>query len=260
MQTSHEYLLFKLGQQTLSMPMQQVNHVAQMASEFTYRGDTMAAHFVFSGQPLSYVSLWDKLGQNSLYIEYENMLAMLPQRLNDHLEWMGALSTSIRTGVPFAKARSPYECAFGKWYYAHRSDDRRLSLLLDQFEVPHARIHGLADRLLALSESGDVDEAMRQFDDAEHTTLAQLKGLFQSTADLVKDLQRRVAIIVSDETGAPVCALGADAISDIVNVPAEQVRPMGRLDHQHPSASLMAGMLVLDDSRVVPIMDWSRLN
>lgn len=249
-----EYLLFRVGKQTFSMQMGHVNYVAQMSNDFAYAGKHAESHFVFDGQPVSYLSVWDKLGLESEYVEYANLLAMLPQRLNDHVEWMAALAESLRSGVPFTKARSPYECAFGKWYYAHRADDRRLSILLDQFEQPHAQIHALADQLLALSAEGKSQAALQRYEEAEHTTLAMLKKLFHSTEALVADLQRRVAIIVSD--GQDRCALGVDGIVDIINVPADRIRANNHWDKKHPVQSVTAGMLVLDDGHIAPIINW----
>jgi chemotaxis signal transduction protein len=251
---SSEYLLFRVGKQIFAMQMCHVNYVAQMGNDFAYSGNHVESHFVFDGQPVSYISVWDKLGLESEYLEYEHLLAMLPQRLNDHVEWMRALAESLRSGAPFTKARNPYECAFGKWYYAHRSDDKRLSMLLDQFEQPHAQIHALADQLLALSAEGKSQVALHRYEEAEDTTLAMLKKLFQTTEALVAELQRRVAIIVSDEQDR--CALGVDGIVDIVNVPPDRVRANNHWDKKHPVQSVTAGMLVLEDGSIAPIIDW----
>ncbi|MEY4592716.1 MAG: hypothetical protein RIR18_1611 [Pseudomonadota bacterium] len=251
---SSEYLLFRVGKQVFGMQMRHVNYVAQMTNGFAYSGSSAESHFVFDGQPVSYISVWDKLGLESEYLEYEKMLAMLPQRLNDHVEWMGALAESLRSGRPFTKARNPYECAFGKWYYARSSDDKRLAMLLDQFEQPHAQIHALADQLLALSAEGKGQAALHRYEEAEHTTLAMLKKLFHNTEALVADLQRRVAIIVSD--GQDRCALGVDGIIDIVSIPVDRVRANNQWDKKHPVQSVTAGMLVLDDGHIAPIVDW----
>lgn len=249
-----DVLLIRLGERSFGVPLDQVRYVAAMPPDFVGHGAKVADHFVFEGTPLSYVSLWDHLGETTCYAEYEEMLAMLPQRRQDHLDWMKALEDSIRDNLAFAKARDPRDCAFGKWYYAYQSKDRRLALLLAQFERPHAVIHGLADTLLGLVEQGQGHEAMRRFEDARDTTLAKLMQLFDAAQHLVIELQRRIAIVVADERNT--CALGADGIRDIVNVPAAHVK--------HSAGGLAArstsGLIVLDERNVVPLINWRGLS
>lgn len=246
-----DVLLIRLGDRSFGVPLTHVRYVAPMPADFVGHGPKAADHFVFEGSPLTYIPLWDRLGHDSCYAEYEEMQAMLPQRRQDHLDWMGALEDSIRGNTSFAKARNPHECAFGKWFYGYHSKDRRLALLLGQFEHPHAVIHGLADRLLALVEQGRGGEALREFEEAHNTTLAKLMQLFEAAQHLVIELQRRIAIIVSD--GDSTCALGADGIRDIVSVPAEQVKSgkAGGIAAKSTSA-----LIVLDDRNVVPLLNW----
>lgn len=246
-----EVLLVRLGDRSFGLPLAQVRYVAPMPVDFASRGAKVADHFVFEGSPLAYVSLWDRLGQTSSYVEYEELLTMLPQRRQDHLDWMAALEESIRSGAAFAKARNPRECAFGKWYYAYHSQDRRLGLLLGQFEQPHSAIHGLADTLLGMVERGDRAAALAAYEEARNTTLAKLMQLFEAAQRLVVELQRRIAIIVAD--GDDSYALGADGIRDIVTVPAEQVKS-GKAGGI--AARSTAALIVLDDKNVVPLLDW----
>lgn len=243
-----EILLIKVGGRRFGVPLAHVRYVAPMPADFVSRGNDAEDYFVFEGEPLSYVSLWDLLGVPSDYAEYEEMQSMLPQRRQDHLDWMGALEDSLRSGTPFTKARNPRECAFGKWYYAHHSRDRRLSLLMGQFDAPHATIHNLADRLLGLAEGGQRDVAMSAFEEARNTTLATLMRLFDSAIALVEDLQRRIAVIVAD--GSDTCALGADGVLDIVDIPPERFKADAN------AARATAGLAILEDQSVVPMLNW----
>lgn len=244
-----ELLLFKLGTRCFALPMEQVRYIAPIPSDFASHGSDVARHFVFENHPLSYISLWDRLNIVSEFAEYEALQSSLPQRCQDHLDWMAALESAIRTGEPFTKARNPRECAFGKWYYSHTLHDRRLTLLLGQFETPHNHIHSLANQLLGLAEQGKQDEALAIFEQEKHTTLTQLLGLFDSASTLVKELQRRIAIIVS--TGDDTCALGADSVRDITTVPTSQITRQPQ--HGHTATT---GLIILDTKEVVPLLDW----
>lgn len=248
-----QVLLFKLGDRTLGVPLQQVRYVAAMPPDFASHGAETRDHFVFEGDILTYVSLWDHLKLHSDYAEYEEMQAMLPQRKQDHVDWMDALRHSIETGSPFSKARDPHECAFGKWYYGYHARDRRLSLLFNQFEHPHATIHALADRLLGMVEAGQQEAALHAFEEAKNTTLATLFSLFASAQDLVVELQRRIAVIMVD--GEDTCALGADGVSDIVTVSAAQIKP-SRGGASGTDSKVASALLILEDESVVPLLNW----
>lgn len=243
-----EILLIKVGGRRFGVPLTHVRYVAPMAADFVSRGADVEDYFVFEGEPLTYVPLWDLLGSRSDYAEYEEMQAMLPQRRQDHLDWMAALEDSLRNGTTFAKARNPRECAFGKWYYTHSASDRRLALLMGQFEAPHATIHQLADRLLGLAESGQGAAALVAYEEARNTTLATLMRLFDSAIELVRELQRRIAVIVAD--GEDTCALGADGVLDIVDIPPD------RFKHDGNAARATAGLAILEDQSVVPMLNW----
>jgi hypothetical protein len=188
--------------QLLGISLCHTRHIVAMPPDFAGSGDT-SAHFVFQGNPLNYVSLWDRFGRKSEYAEYEELFAMLPQCCQDHLDWLTALENSIRTGVEFTKARNPHECAFGKWYYGYHPTAHSLKLMLMQFESPHAAIHQLADQLLGLAEKGQHNEALRMLEMVKQTTLSTLVDLFASTRQLLMELKRRVAVMSSSATTSP---------------------------------------------------------
>lgn len=244
-----QVLLIRLGKRDFALPLEQVRYVAPLPADFVYSGDKAEDFFLFEGTAVAYASLWDALKQESAYAEYVELLAMLPQRRQDHVDWMGALEASLRQGLPFAKARSPYDCAFGKWYYAYKPTDRRLSLLLAKFEIPHAHIHGLADKLLGLADQGRREDAIAAFREAQQTVLQELMRLFEAAQGLVVELQRRIVVIVGQ--GEKSCALGADGVRDIVAVPPERIQR----SQVAGAAAQAQTLLVLEDGRVVPLLD-----
>lgn len=244
-----DILLITLGRRCFGLPLLKVRQIYPMPPDFPCYDASMENHFVFQGNPLPYISLWNLLDLKSEYAEYEEIQAMLMLRRQDHLDWMDALQEAILYNTPFSKARNPRECAFGKWYYGYHTSDLQLSLLMRHFEQPHNEIHRLADKLLGLVETGQVNDALRAFHESKNTTLAELLELFDSTQELVVKLQRRIVIIVVD--GDDACALGADSVRDIVVVPAERIKPSTAIGTPATSA-----LIVLDDQTVVPLIDW----
>ena len=244
-----DLLLINLGSQCFGLPLSEVRHVCTMPPSFAAYGPETKQHFVFQDNPLPYVSLWNLLDLKSEYAEYEEILNLLPKRRQDHLDWMDALENAIRNGTAFSKARNPRECAFGKWYYAYQAKTPRLSLMLRHFEKPHMEIHRLADKLLGLAETGQAGHALLAFEKSKNTTLAELLELFDSTQELVEELQRRIAVIVAD--GDDACALGADSVRAIVAVPPERIKPGLGMGAQATPA-----LIVLDDHTLAPLINW----
>jgi hypothetical protein len=133
-----DVLLIKLGGRCFGLPLLDISHVCGIPPNFASYGAKVEDHFVFQGKPLPYVSLWNLMGLKSEYAEYEEIQAMLPLRRQDHVDWISALEDSIRNNTIFSKARNPRECVFGKWYYNYSTRDQRISLVMRNFERPHA--------------------------------------------------------------------------------------------------------------------------
>ncbi|NJD05979.1 MAG: hypothetical protein FIA97_05720 [Methylococcaceae bacterium] len=158
---------------------------------------------------------------------------------------------SIREGP------EPRECAVGKWYYNYHPHDQQLAGILRQFEEPHAEIHGLADRLLEQAGKGGRAEALGTLDYVRETTLAKLNYLFSSTEALLKQLIRRVVVIVGGKDAS--CALGADGIREIINVKPSQLTWLQRPADADCDTQTIAGLIILDDGSVASIMNWRPL-
>lgn len=248
-----EALMVRVGQRDFALPLEDVDYIVPLPPEFAHSGVRAEKFLAFQGSPLSFVSSWDLSGEETCYSEFAQLATMLPQRRQDHIDWMSALEDSLCNGYPFNKARNPHECAFGKWYYSYRPSDRQLALLLRSFEQPHAFIHGLADRLLKLSEAGKKDEALARFKVATDTTLKDLLRMFDRTNSVLQSLQRRVAIIL--RRGEARCALGADRVTDIVSIPADRVSQHG---HGTAGDSQSSRLLILDNGSISPMMEWQQ--
>jgi hypothetical protein len=250
-----EVLLITVDDRILGIQLDQVHHITEMPADFACLGES-SRYFVFQDKPLDYVSLWNHLRLKSTFTEYEEIIKLFPQRCQDHEDWLTSLEESIRTGTPFTKSHSPRECAFGKWYYNYHPEDQQLAGILKQFEEPHAEIHGLADRLLGQASRGGRAEALGTLNYVRQSTLAELKYLFTSTQALLKQLIRRVVVIVGGREAS--CALGADGIREIINVKPGQLTWL-----QHPDdadqTKTVAGLIILDDGSVASIMNWRPL-
>lgn len=249
-----DVLLVGVGSRTFGVPLKNIRHVAAMPPDFAAQGARIESHFVFAGVALPYISLWNHFLLESCYEEYVQIEAMLPQRCQDHLDWMVALENSIRTGIPFSKARNQHECAFGKWFYSYKTENLQLSLFLSQFEQPHAMIHQLADQLLDMAASGKKECALARLQQSKNTTLKRLLELFDFTATLVHDLQRRIALITTTQDGETM-ALGADSVIDILKVPAHSIQKNTSRTQSGSTSGAIPALLVLENQTIAPLLD-----
>jgi len=243
-----EVLLIRVGRREFALPMEEVLYIARLPADFRHTGADADEFFAFEGTPLEFISSWQALGETSLYQEFVELETMLPQRRQDHLDWVAALEDALVRDLPFTRARSARECAFGQWYHGYQPSDRRLSVLLASFENPHNHIHALADRLLGMARQGERERALILLDEEKRSTLKTLLDLFDRAAALMKDLQRRIVIVVTDRGVRH--ALGADTVSDIVPVAAAHVTWEHRHGRQRPK------LVIFDDKRIVPVLCW----
>lgn len=235
-----QVVIFQIGQKTLALRLEQVEHILSLGGTDGVAISDDGGAILFQNEAISWQPLWMPLGEKSVFEEFDQLVATLPQRRQDHIDWMAALEQSLlHEEVPFTKARSPYECAFGKWFYAFKSDDRRLTLLLTQFETPHARIHSLADRLLAMAASGQREQALLILEEEKRGTLHTLLDLFDQVLNLLPMLKRPVALIVNPGDGRH--AVGIDRVLDIRDVAQGGTRPAtsGRLGKLAPEAFVL---------------------
>lgn len=248
-----EIVLIDIGGSPFALPLQEVNHIATLPPDFRHSGPDTEDYFTFEGNPLPFISAWNVLGKATLYKEYADILAMLPARRQDHLDWMAALKQSLLTGAPFTKARDPHDCAFGKWYYSYQAEDRRVELLLGRFEQPHALIHNLAETLLGMAGDNRRDEALAMLHEMEKTTLKKLLDIFDHAEVLMHDLQRRIALIV--EKSGEHFALGADSIRTLVTIPLDRIRW-----HKAAAGDSLSrpALFILDDGHVVNCLNWQQ--
>jgi len=145
------------------------------------------------------------------------LINILTQREQDHIEWLNALENTIRTGAAFTKSRDPKECDFGKWYSQFETRDDTLEELLANFEEPHNEIHALAEELITLRDNNKETEALDILTHCRATTLGRLRALFTRAKDQISSSMRPVLLFVTLDGKTPHYALKIDEINDVIN-------------------------------------------
>ncbi len=155
-------------------------------------------------------------GMPSASSELEELIALLTERERDHRAWLDELLACLREDREFRLTRDPRACKFGQWYYGFRTEDAVLRMELERFEQPHAAIHALADRALALAGAGDRPAALALVESARAGLLEQLVALFESTRQVLRRQHREIGVTVIHGDERTVFVVdSAEAVADL---------------------------------------------
>lgn len=212
------YMTFSAGVAHYSLNVGFIRYIASLDAIKTRETPDGAGHiqkvFEFEGEPIVIHRFCDLVGAHSLVNESADLISLLSQRRQDHIDWIEALEDSIRNDKPFTKATDPHKCAFGLWYDQYKPKDPELKDIMAKFDHPHRHIHSLAQKLLGMaSEGGKVGEAVAILSSERFTTLKTLLNLFDQAENRLRDMVKPVVMIV--DTSSKLYALELDNIEDI---------------------------------------------
>ncbi|MCA9149668.1 MAG: CZB domain-containing protein, partial [Planctomycetales bacterium] len=161
------------------------------------------------GKTLVILDFRTMLGMQSMRQDTAEILQLLHDREQDHVNWLNELYASVRESREFQLATDPHRCKFGVWYDALMNDEEALSRftndqlplldLMSNFDRPHQQIHKVAIQVGELVAQGAVEEAVKLIDKARDTDLCELLDLFGKAREMVSTLRRGVVIVVEFE-------------------------------------------------------------
>jgi len=173
------------------------------------------------------------LGLRALEEEISELRGLLEARERDHVEWLEELRRCAETGREFTKATDPHKCAFGRWYDQLRSSreqlnrmtkgDLALRAVIEGFDEPHRRIHGIAERTLTLAREGSIDEARAVINRAWDGDLASMKRLFARLLQLFTEQRQPILVVVS--VGDKRVALSVDGVREVAQIDLASIQP-----------------------------------
>lgn len=173
------------------------------------------------GKVLPLIDLRLRIGLTSALDDVEQMIAMLEAREQDHVRWLSELLRAVTEGRPFTLARDPTECAFGKWYYNYKPDDIGFATVLYRFELPHRRIHTVADAVLKYAEAGEHAKARELILRTEQGELHTVVNLFSEARTAFRQAHKEVAIVLSD--GRKHLSLTVDRVVSVEAIAEETI-------------------------------------
>lgn len=202
------------------------------------------------------------------YPTFEESMAelteLLAARERDHVGWLNELQRCCETGAEFTKATDPTKCAFGKWYDALRANQELMNNLTDgdpgvthiinAFDEPHRRIHGIAEKALGAARQNRLDEAKGIITNAWDNELATMKRLFKQLVDTIR-MRRRSRVVVVELNGEHV-ALQTDAILAIADAKADELHA---IDDQTMGQTLIESVYTSEQFGEVCVIDIAKV-
>lgn len=173
------------------------------------------------GKVLPLVDLRLRMDLPSALEDVEQMIAMLVAREQDHVHWLRELLRAVTEGRPFTLARDPTECAFGKWYYSYKPEDIGFASVMYRFEMPHRRIHAIADAVLKYAEQGEHAKAKELILRTETGDLHTVVNLFAEARTAFREAHKEVAIVLTD--GRRHLSLTVDSVASVEAISEDRI-------------------------------------
>jgi purine-binding chemotaxis protein CheW len=255
------YLIVSLHQQSIAIPTRHVREILSIPQVVPMLGAPPHVRGVINvrGEVLQVIDLRLRFGMPHRTKEMEELVEILHAREEDHLNWIHELEASVRERRPFTLARDPHQCKFGKWYDTYQPDNVALQFLWSGLDLPHKRIHALADVVTGHAERGEIEQALALIEHARGTVLAAVIGAFRETSQAIVQANRELVIILDrDDEALAITIDSADVVEtireeDMMELPAlldrEGVAVVSRTARREGSDDLL---LVLDTGRLFP--------
>lgn len=177
------------------------------------------------GQVMPLVDLRRRLGMPSYTDKIKALVDMVRQRENDHLNWLAELENSVRQSREFTLTTNPHKCKFGQWYDQYKPASLSESQLLLQFDGPHRRIHGLAERVQALVVKNKTDQALALIEKTRNGDFATMRKLFDDFRRLMEELAAtEIALVLENMSQST--AMAVDAIESVEQLADGSVQEM----------------------------------
>jgi chemotaxis signal transduction protein len=173
------------------------------------------------------VDLRLRMDMRSSIEEDADMVQTLHAREQDHVRWLQELEASIVEHRPFTLTRDPTQCAFGRWYHGYKSDDMGFAAVMQQFDMPHRRIHAIADAALDFVAQGEPGKAMALIESTRSTELQEVRRLFGEAREVFVQSRNELAVVLAVE-GRPLAVTvdRVDAVEVIDEAASEDARTL----------------------------------
>lgn len=195
-----EYLIFDINDEHYAINTQHVIGITENTdvTKIPMLPEHIKGSFEYRNELLMMLDTRIIFGLPTLNTVLADTIEMFNNREKDHINWLKELEDSIKEKRIFTLTKDSHKCAFGKWYYSYKTSDLTIRYILDCFEKPHDIIHSIADKALALAESGKFEEAYAIIKATKEAELHQMIELFTSAKETYTKTIKEITIVVND--------------------------------------------------------------
>jgi chemotaxis signal transduction protein len=201
------------------------------------------------------VDLRKRLGMQGLPEATSELVELLHQRQQDHVNWLNELQASLHEDREFRLTTDPHKCKFGIWYDAFKTSDTLLQFQLGKFDAPHKRIHALGVEAKGLSSAGRKKEAIKLVEDSQAGDLGVLIRLFSDTRQMIQENSREVMLIV--ESNEKRTGFVVDNVTAVTDLLPANIEPPPAINADQVQNSMLG--LAKTSQGVIILLDADRL-
>ena len=237
--TARRWLIVEVAEQAFGLDVEAVQELIDLGGQPVHRLPESNPHLLgvlrVRDAVVPLVDFRRLIGVPSMQSEVEEVIKLLHQRRQDHINWLKELEASVNESRPFGLATDPHACAFGEWYDRLMGDrkalDRftsgNLALLtaLESFDLCHKRIHAIAEQVTQLVDRGDIEGARKVIDATRHGDLKRMLDLFDRVCELVASVRRARVVLV--RVADHVAGLAVDEVCQVTELPPDSYRDVG---------------------------------
>ena len=177
----HTYIVFRIRENLFCITGQVVQSIQKLSEKLlTVPGapEYVRGSFKDMGEIVSVVDLRRFFEWKTVEEEFVEFSEMIEQRQKDHINWVDTLRSCRAEGRTFPLSKDCHGCALGIWRDNYHTEEPSINFLLHKLDVPHARLHELADEAMDLSEKGEA-------------VIAQMNGeLVPSVLEILEDMKK----------------------------------------------------------------------
>ncbi len=219
------WVLFRLGRETYGLPTSRIHEMVILGDlvDVPNQPEYMRGVMNLRGDVIPVVDLRRRLGLPHADGQMAELMQLLDDRRQDHINWLDELKQSVQEGREFHGELDPSRCKFGRWLSDYQTENIQLRMLLYQFEAPHRAIHQIGHTVTDLVSQGRQDEAMARIHAVWDGELKHLMELFETTKEEIRSGDKRIVLVV-DIHGHKV-GLTVDTVSEVRSINPEQMQP-----------------------------------
>lgn len=195
------WIIFKLKEQLFTINTKTVISIYQLPNEITpipESEDFLEGVMNLRGEIIPIISLRKLFSMGTIEDESRELLAMLEQRKQDHVNWVNELVNSVRENRRFSLATDPHMCAFGKWYDNYNTNNATLAMHLKKIREPHDKLHETAIIVDRCVNSGDYDGAQYQISLARDQYMPEVLKYIDESARALSEGYRQMVIALNN--------------------------------------------------------------